>query len=596
MLSIFYSLSALGVICTLLFLPKSSKKQECAIWLPVCYIAYECIISFVAGIFTIIHIPVNLVSIGTTNILICCVGVLWIKKTALIQDYYLRLENILFYIFLSIITVFVGYERYGNGWQICFETSDPGTHLKMAMDTVNSQSVLTPLTTMFLTPVTNGIFIRVLMPFFCGTDVYKSFLIKELYYFFLSGATFYSFIYRHLKTFTLRVFGMGMAVFYIFGYPYNNLLFGFSYLGFAVTITVFLLFVTDVFLTEKRQCNTVVSFMSLGCFGVAQCYTMFAPLVFIGIFCCIAYKVKRDNGCVIVSRQFYKRELQVFLMPTLLTIWFAILYPRISNEITGSNYGSVLTWEGYTYRNLYADFFIYFPVVLYAVSNQIKSKKWSANSWTFLAAAVYTVGFFLGMYYGKISTYYYYKLNFLIWMIVLSLFVEGICIIHSNMKEFAICYCGCWGIVFLLWFTRWDVKLNEKNVLFNPFANAKSCYEIFDFNRIIRERKSSVSKDLVQLCREVNSHYKKEGQVTIYLGNWLDNYWYEALTNQRQPMVDSNELEGFFKNFADGDYGDYLAVEKNDEILMKYCEWIQDYEVMYENNYGLIINRSKSTS
>ena len=61
-------------------------------------------------------------------------------------------------------------------------------------------------------------------------------------------------------------------------------------------------------------------------------------------------------------------------------------------------------------------------------------------------------------------------------------------------------------------------------------------------------------------------------------------------------MVDSNELEGFFKNFADGDYGDYLAVEKNDEILMKYCEWIQDYEVMYENNYGLIINRSKSTS
>lgn len=591
MLSLIYIFSALSLLCAFLFLPKSSNRQEIVIWIPICYIAYECFITLIASVFSIIHIPVNLASIGIVNIIVSVFCAVRVKKAGKMQQYEFKIENMFFFILLLIIIVLTGYERYGSNYQICFETSDPATHLKMAMDTVNKQSVITSTTTMFLTPFTNGIFIRILQPFFNDVNIYKSFIIKELINFGLSGAVFYSSIYRYLKTFAMRLFGMGITIFYLFGYPYNNLLFGFSYLGFAVSITAFLLFVTNMYINTKEYNKVIISFISLGCFGVAQCYTLFAPFVFISVFICIAYKVKQDYGHVVVSRQFYTDELRVFLLPTILTVWFVILYPRIGNAMAGSDYGSVLTWEGYTYRNLYADFLIVFPVAFYAVSRQIKAKKCSANACMFWTVLLYTVIFFFEMYRGEISTYYYYKLNFMSWMVLFLLFVEGICEIYSTMREFAVCYCGCWGIIFLLWFTRCDARLNEKNVLFNPFPNAKSCYEIYDFNRIIRERKSTVSSGLVQLCHEVNRYDREDGQFVLYLGNWLDNYWYEALTNQRQPVYCTSDPPGFIQSFMNGEYGNYLAVAKNDEDLEEYYGWIQYYEVVFENNYGMIIKR-----
>ncbi len=592
-MSIIYLLSVLSIICMLLFLPKSKNRQEIIIWLPVCYIMYECLITFIASIFTILHVPANLISLGLMNIAISIAGLIWIKKTGNIQKYYFKLENLIFFLLLAVIVIFIGYEIYGKDFQICFETSDPASHLKIAMDTVNSQSVITTMSTMFLTPFTNGIFIRIFSPIFSGTDSYKSFIIKELINFGLSGAVFYSYVYKHLGTFSAKLFGMVITLFYIFGYPYNNLLFGFSYLGFSVTVITCLIFIADIFLESEEKNKIIFCFMSLGCFGVAECYTVFAPFVYIGIFICVAYKVKKETGCLVTSKHFYIDELKVFLLPTLLTIWFVIIYPRFigSELLIGNDYGLVLTFEGYTYRNLYSDFLVFLPFALYGICRQKKGKRFLSNSFTFFTLFAYIVISFIGMYYGVISSYYYYKLNYVVWMLLLSLFIEGICSIYSHAKELVFIYCGCWGIIFLLWFAQWDMKLYEKNVVFNPLPNANSCYEIYNFNRAIRKQKTTVSPGLVQLCREVDINYKKEDQTIMYLGNWLDNYWYEALTNQRQSAYCTYDPIGFTQNFINGTYGDYLVVAKDDASLESCYSLIQDYEVVYENDYGIIIKR-----
>ena len=211
-LSIFYVLSAIMIVGTLFFLPKSEEKQEGIIWLPVCYIAYECIISLAASIFTIVHIPANLLTIGIMNLLIGIAGVLWIKKNGNIQKYYFKIENVVFLFAMIVMVAVIAFERYGNGFLICFETSDPGTHLKLAMDTINSQSVRNQ--TMYVGPFTNGMFIGTLSPVFNGVNVYKSFIIKEVINFGLSGVIFYSCIYKFLGTRFFKFMGMGITLFY----------------------------------------------------------------------------------------------------------------------------------------------------------------------------------------------------------------------------------------------------------------------------------------------------------------------------------------------------------------------------------------------
>ena len=502
-LSIFYMFSAIMIMGILFFWPKSEEKQEGIIWLPVCYIAYECIISLAASIFTIVHISANLLTIGIMNLLIVVAGGLLIRKRGNIQKYYFNIENIIFLLVMIVIVIAVAFERYGNGFPICFETSDPGTHLKLAMDTVNSQSVMNQ--TMYVGPFTNGIFIGTLSPVFNGVNVYKSFIIKEVINFGLSGVIFYSCIYKFLGTRFFKFMGMGITLFYLLGYPYSNMLFGFSYLGLGVSIIAFILFLVDFYLEQQENQHILLFLISLGCFGVAGCYTLFAPVVFVAVFICIAYKNKCMCGKVILSKQFYFKELQVFLIPTLLTLWYTIIYPRIIDSETAIEYGSALNIEGYIYRNLYSDFLIWLPLAVYAI--------------------------------------------------------------YSH---------GCWGTVFLLWFFGTDMHLYNKNVLFNPFPNAKCFFEIYDYNRTIRERKQTISTGLVELCKEVDKHYKDSEQVTMFMGYWWDNYWYEAY---------------YIQNFLNGMYGNYLAVEKNEETFIEFYPLIQDFTVVYENEYGFIIKR-----
>ncbi len=597
MLSIIYILTAVSAISFLLLINKNEDTQELIIWIPICYIAYECFIVLVASILTILHIPANLITLGIANTIISLIGGIWIKKTGNIQKYYINIGNMLFFIILSITVIFFGFERYGKDFQLCFETSDPGTHLKLAMDTVNNQSVITSLSTaLFVNPFTNGIFIRVMLPVFKGVDVYKSFIIKEIINWGLSGLVFYSYIYKNLKTFWLKLFGMGITIFFIFGYPYSNLLFGFSYLGFTVTLITYLMFITDVYLDSKKNNCILLMLMSLGCLGVAEGYTLFAPFVFIGVFICIAYKNKCEYGSLIHSIQFYVCELKVFLIPTILTILFTIVYPHfvVGSELTlNGAYDTVLKMEGAIYRNLYSDFIICMPFVFYTIYTQFrKNKKYTINTFIFLSLTIYLVLGFISMYYEKISSYYYYKLNYVVWMLIFTLFVEGIYHICKTAKEFAAFYCGCWGMIFTLWFTNWDLNLYKRNAMFNPSPQSTNYFTIYNTNRVTQEQKRIVSSELIQLCKEIDAQYKGDDQLVMYLGYWLNTYWYEALTNQRQGFYSIHDPVGFTQNFVDGMYGDYLVVAKGEESLDECYPLIQNCEILYENKHGIIIRRN----
>ena len=107
MLSIIYILTAVSAISFLLLINKNEDTQELIIWIPICYIAYECFIVLVASILTILHIPANLITLGIANTIISLIGGIWIKKTGNIQKYYINIGNMLFFIILKSDLIFL---------------------------------------------------------------------------------------------------------------------------------------------------------------------------------------------------------------------------------------------------------------------------------------------------------------------------------------------------------------------------------------------------------------------------------------------------------------------------------------------------------
>ena len=65
--SIFYSLSFIITYGTILFFPKTEKKQNLVTGLALSAVIYECMIAFTAAVINVVHIPVNLVSLGLIN-------------------------------------------------------------------------------------------------------------------------------------------------------------------------------------------------------------------------------------------------------------------------------------------------------------------------------------------------------------------------------------------------------------------------------------------------------------------------------------------------------------------------------------------------
>lgn len=183
-----YFITELLLVITFLLIEKIKKPQNLLIWIPVSFVGYECYSCLATGILTILHIPANIYSMGLINIFIILCFLKFIYKDKRKQQYYMKLEDVFFILIYCVLIIIVCLNRFGTDIRICFETSDPGTHLKMAMNFVNNKAV----DGMYLGQVTNGLFIEGMQEFFNGVVVYKSFIIKYCFNFLIAGWMFFS--------------------------------------------------------------------------------------------------------------------------------------------------------------------------------------------------------------------------------------------------------------------------------------------------------------------------------------------------------------------------------------------------------------------
>ena len=575
--SVFYIVSFVGCATGVYRIKKTHRELYGATWIPVSALLvsfYQCIF---AAFGTIVHIPVNLVSVGITNGVAAVV--LWyvVLRRKGVQSYRYEKIDILAWLGVFLCVARAGYHRFGLDLHIRYMAIDPAQHFKNAFDMMQEQQV----TAMYYASFHNGLLIALLAPFRDVTRYYQIYVLGDILWLLLAGLVFYGVIRKYLKDRYLKLAGVLATLIYICGYPLNSTVFGFTYLGMCVTIIGVTMMIVDGYIQGEFSKWEGVFMVSLCCLGVIECYVLFMPVVFFSILFCVLY---RQKTCArLVSLDTVKVCLGIFLVPTVLGIYFT--YRGIFGE-GGTTVGSAFAQEGGIYKDLFSNFVLLIPFALYGYYHLKKERK----NWIILYIFPLLVCFIFAMFglgmTGRVSSYYFYKNYYLLWLVVFVLAFVGISYVEKKGRALVAMGAFMWLFTLFVGYYKIEDRIQNQNDRFTANHNSRAFCDIFMFNEdAIGNPEYPPGK--IEIYRYAVHELKDTDQYIPIVCYWEDYFWMEAITGQRNNQLKcwDMEPEDFFARLAKTDY---VMVLRDGEFYQQYQSYFDSLEKVYENEYGYI--------
>lgn len=245
---------------------------------------------------------------------------------------------------------------------------------------------------------------------------------------FMCGLGLYAIIMDKIQGKIGFVLSMAFYALFIYGYPYNSYLFGFSYLTVGMVTTIALLVVVEL-LYSKDNINKlfVITLIGITAFGLIFSYCLFAPIAFAAV--CL-YTFLKD------FKQQGKTYLKIFKSTTLIVtaVLFVVAVIGVLYFIVPAHFingqepvSDAIKNDGAIYSELWRDIIVYAPfAILYAIT---LFKKLKDRNIEFLDVfSVIYVMFYAVMYVAMrlaiISPYYFYKTYFILWVVIFAITID----------------------------------------------------------------------------------------------------------------------------------------------------------------------------
>lgn len=578
-LSIFYLLTFAATFFGISILKKSENKLNFVLCTPIYVMIIMLFGAFFAGVIDIIGIPVNLLSLGIGNILLCIGICLYTFKIKKYQKYTFSWFDLVVFVAFVALTAAVAVSQFGSNLFVNYETTDPSRHMRYAQALIETQK----LGKMYFASLNNAIFISIGLGFVKSFWAYKLFILADILLFLLSGCIMYCVARLYAKTAVQKILSVFLIAFYLLGYPLNNMVFGFVYLGIGVSICAYLIILTDCYKDGKlnKICN--ITGLMLGAYGIITCYSLFTPFVYIAVALSVAFKFIKERH--LFSKEFFVTEFGIFLIPTAMGLYFSF-FKMFGGQV--SAVGSSMALEGYIYRDLYSNFIIILPFTIYGLINSFITKKVRCHHILLIILFVSTVVMFAFGMQGKISSYYYYKMYYILSMVCFVTAIEGICELCNKSVAVIVSYLLVWTSMAVMNFGKIDDKITASKVLMSPSSWSSGAYfSIIEFNlNCMQEGNFSVEK--MQLYEESHNKYKEGSKVTL-LSTTEPIYWFEA-------MVQCSLNEFYCYDFAACDMQAYMQnIESTCNYVLVYTEhdpvfdeYIAGWQPVYQNAEGTL--------
>lgn len=582
--SIIYVVSVISVFICFFRFRKSDHILNGVTWSAVTVTITICWIALVAGIISIIHIPVNLISLSICNYFLLGLC-LYTQKNKPKQSLKWNKWDIIAIIVITVLALSVCLYQHTGTLRIRYFTGDPSTHLKYALKIFDNSSVRGD---MFFSPLNNALLIAVLSPFIKAYQYYKVMILSDICMLILAGVTFYGVICEKVKKGKHKACALVLSIIYVMGYPLNNKALGFFYLGISVTIIMVLCYICDLYINDRLYHRVALFVMMLLCFGVPICYMLFSPIVYFSVLGCIIYRHRSK----VLALDTVKDSLAVFLIPTALALYYCLGF--FFSE--GTTVADSLSVGGGIYGEVYANYLFLLPFVISAIIYGIRRKKNISYIVFLMIFTVSVIGMIFLVFADKMSIYYFYKFQHPMWLFVCVLCYYGILESINNDKIMSISYgVVVLGVVLLYLFgfdVKWTDMENEKCNEGKSPTFFSIGFEVFTYNKTALQTAFPYSSDKIDLYYYVYNHCRKDGKpVPILAGleNYIDCFWYEDIS--RQNMKDYyiwNDID-ISKKFFKNKKIKYVTVLYESPLYAEYCNKIETYKKVYENPVGCII-------
>ena len=607
-MGIFYVLTVIAMLVTFVLFKKSDKKQNLinmCILSAICYLAFNILICMSFGV---LNITTNLLFLSIADLLVAAGLGFKIYKDKKIQEFEIRKRDILGVIICLGIVCYMAVSQYAPLSKTVANASvDACMHYSAATNFADEMKVLAKIdnttgynfkTMQTGAYINTGIFMNIVRSVIPMWEDYVAFKVFETGVTALVILAFYMLISDKLTDKKSYVIGMVLLMLYAFAYPYTSLLHGFSYLSVAITFTTALFYMAKIY--EKGEINFWVQLPVIVLMGVGIIfsYCLFVPALF--SFICIHVfikdlKKKEEKSYL----KFFKKSTLlvtgILLVVTVLAIFYLVI-PTFTdsdqNKLTDA-----IGFEGGIYKSLYQDFLFYIPFVVLFIYKTIKDKKLNFQTVALALIGGQTFLLLIGILVGFVSPYYYYKMYFLLWILLVDIAVEVMADLDENKEMFVMgaSYLAIWVMLILFMLTGLEGKLKERCPnLFDPKAQflAGIYYDtnvaavaninvscIVDANRV----------KLAEAMQDVEDITLKN----MVVGGMNTNCkaWMYVISRAESGGASINDLQ-----FAivETDIEDFLEDEEKKYFVLYTAdkfETTDDYEVVFQNEAGVILRK-----
>lgn len=445
-----YSLGLLACVICIYRFRKSCKPLSGFVWIILSFLAAICMGSIAAGIISPLHIPVNIYSMAAVYALIAALMSYLTRREGMKQEYVWDKFDFVMLALVTVAVAAISVKMFTPELRYTYYNSDAGLHLKEATDIVRSQQV----TKMYFLHLQNAMIIEMVQPFLRIADWYKGYILGDCFFLWLETLFFAAFIRRYAKTNASKVFAVILTAGYFLGYPFFSFHSSFGYWAVGSMFVGFLVMSLRFYEEAQVARGITVFMMMLGCFGIITSYMMFAPVAFFAAFFYLAAVAKREGK--IFTRRNVLLALKVFLLPVVMGVCYCLYGFFIAS---GTSISGALSNQGGIYTELYVDFFWTIFPVLYVLSRVLKKRKLTPETVFFGAFLAFTGVMLLLTLTHHVSTYYYYKTYYPLWMLCWVLAAQAVSIMLQEAKDALAAHCAMVVLFALLCFCKIEYRI-----------------------------------------------------------------------------------------------------------------------------------------
>ena len=604
-MGIVYLITTIVLFVLFLLLKKSQEKQNIVTWIILSLITYLAYNIFVCMLFGSFNIHTNLVFLSAINLIVSGVLAWIIYKKKEKQKYYFDKKSILQLVLIIGITVFVGVNQYKPFEDsIATASVDGCMHYAAATNFADNMIILSKIDNQtgynFLTMQTgsyinNGIQMSVARSIFGdNTKDYITFKVFEIGIFAFNIAAIYILIADKIDSKCKVVACMVLLALYAFAYPYTSLLYGFSYLSVAISFCTAMFHLAKLYASKEINFVVETILIVLIGIGIIFSYCLFVPAMFAFI-CINVFIYNKDE-----KRKLFKKETMIVTGILFIVTILGILYLVVPTFLVASQnkLTDAIGFDGNIYKGFYIDFIFYVPFVIVFLYRGIKEKKISPILIAFLIIAFQALISLVGLFAGIVSAYYYYKIYYIMYILLVYIAMEIICEYDKNqeLQVFMISALALFASIILLNVTGLERKLLMRYPTLTDAAKSEQLAGIYFDTNVASlpniKYSCTVSSDRIDLAEELGKHKEITlknmlvGGMNVYCKSWLyviaGNYCGgESINDLHSAVVETN-----VQNFLETEGKDYFILFTTDKF-----ETNEQYELIFQNEAGVILKK-----